>query len=144
MKQIRVKRIYEPPEADDGVRILVDRVWPRGLRKADAGLDHWLPEVAPSTELRRWFGHRPERWPEFRERYRSELAAVPATLCTLLDRSRANTLTLLYAARDRERNQALVLQEVLQEELAEEGRREPSSAVCYGAEFSHDNGLPKR
>ena len=72
---IRLKRAYEPPSPEDGLRILVDRLWPRGLRKADAAIDRWLKDIAPSTELRHWFGHEPTRWEEFRRRYRSELSA---------------------------------------------------------------------
>ena len=74
---IRLKRAYEPPAPDDGTRILVDRLWPRGVKKTDAAIDRWLKDIAPSAELRRWFGHRPERWPEFRRRYLAELKAPP-------------------------------------------------------------------
>lgn len=130
---IRLKRIHDPPEDGDGSRVLVDRVWPRGVRKADARIDRWLREVAPSTELRKWFGHEPDRWPAFRERYRGELAEAPQALRELLALCRQDTVTLVFSARDRERNQAVVLKEVLQEELAAESQpNEPASPVCYG------------
>lgn len=136
---IRLKRIREPPADDDGVRVLVDRLWPRGVRRADARLDHWLRELAPSTELRKWFGHDPARWEGFRHHYRDELAAVPDALCTLLDLCRGGRVTLLFAARDTEHNQAVVLREVLLAELAAEREPdEPASAVCYRDQFSTD------
>lgn len=108
---VRLKRAYDAPEKSDGLRVLVDRLWPRGLRKADAAIDLWLKDIAPSTELRRWFGHKPERWDEFRERYRAELRDNPAVgrLRDLGDRD----LTLIYAAHDEARNNAQVLAEYL-------------------------------
>ncbi len=108
-----LKRIYDPPATADGKRVLVDRVWPRGVTKDEAKLDLWLKDVAPSTALRKWFGHDPARWPAFRERYRLELADNPA-LDTLKTLARAkDRLTLLYAARDTQHNQAVVLRELL-------------------------------
>jgi uncharacterized protein YeaO (DUF488 family) len=108
-----LKRIYDPPATADGKRVLVDRVWPRGVTKDEAKLDLWLKDVAPSTALRKWFGHDPARWPAFRERYRLELADNPA-LDTLKTLARAKgRLTLLYAARDTQHNQAVVLRELL-------------------------------
>lgn len=134
---IRLKRIQDPVEAEDGTRILVDRVWPRGVRKADAELHWWPKAVAPSTELRKWFGHDPDRWAEFRRRYRDELAQVPETLSTLLDYCRQGPVTLVFGARDREHNQAVVLREVLQQELAEEeDAGENASPVCYDGHFT--------
>ncbi|GAB1412033.1 DUF488 domain-containing protein [Candidatus Desulfobacillus denitrificans] len=94
------------------MRILVDRLWPRGLSKAQAAIDHWLKEVAPSNELRQWFGHDPEKWPEFRKRYRAELKDNPA-LAELRDLSRKGTVTLVYSAKDELHNQAVVLRQVL-------------------------------
>lgn len=129
---IRIRRVYDPPRADDGMRILVDRLWPRGLRKADARVDLWMRELAPSTELRRWFAHDPARWTAFRARYRDELAGHPEVLAVLVDHCRQSAVTLLFGARDTEHNQAVVLREVLTEELAEEERaNDPSSPVCY-------------
>jgi len=110
---VRLKRAYEPPSPGDGVRVLVDRLWPRGLRKADAAIDRWLKELAPSAELRRWFGHDPDRWDEFRRRYRSELSAHTDLLDELRTLARTGPLTLVYAARDERHNDAVVLREVL-------------------------------
>jgi uncharacterized protein YeaO (DUF488 family) len=123
MPDIRVKRIYEPKAAADGCRVLVDRIWPRGLTRDAAAIDHWFKEVAPSTKLRTWFGHRPERWVEFARRYRAELrdAAVQPQLRELAALA-AGPLTLLYSARDQEHNQALVLAQVLRAKLARSKR----------------------
>ncbi|HEY8490603.1 MAG TPA: DUF488 family protein [Dehalococcoidia bacterium] len=114
---IRVKRAYDPPAAEDGRRVLVDRLWPRGLSKEAARLDAWLRDAAPSDGLRRWFGHRPERWEEFRRRYREELAGpeAQAALRELAAWARDGDVTLLFAAKDPERNNAVVLREVLRE-----------------------------
>lgn len=110
---IRLKRAYEPPAAADGTRILVDRLWPRGVRKADLAIDRWLKEVAPSAELRRWFGHDPARWAEFRRRYAAELAAGPEPLAELRRAAAAGPVTLVYAARDEAHNHAVLLRELL-------------------------------
>jgi|SRR5579872_2697342 len=110
--KIFLKRIYEKPSAQDGRRILVDRLWPRGVSKAAARLDGWMKDVAPSTELREWFDHRPERWPEFRRRYIRELESNPS-LRTLREMVGAAPVTLLYAARDTAHNEAVVLAEQL-------------------------------
>lgn len=118
MTAVHIKRIYEPASPDDGRRLLVDRLWPRGVSKARADLDAWLRDVAPSTELRKWFGHDPARWDEFVRRYRAELAANPAALQPLLDAARRGPVTLLYAARDEVHNEAVVLRDVLLERLA--------------------------
>lgn len=112
---IRIKRIYEPRASTDGYRILVDRVWPRGLSKQKAALDQWLKEIAPSKELRQWFKHDPARWPEFRRRYRKELAGKQEIIEDLRSRAAEGTVTLLYSARDPDRNQAVVLKEYLEE-----------------------------
>jgi uncharacterized protein YeaO (DUF488 family) len=110
------KRIYAPRSAADGYRVLVDRLWPRGMTKEAAGIDLWLREIAPSTELRRWYGHDVARWPEFRERYREELSAQGELLDQLLEIARREgTVTLLFAARDETHNEAEVLAEVLRE-----------------------------
>jgi uncharacterized protein YeaO (DUF488 family) len=110
---IRLKRAYERPSSDDGIRVLVDRLWPRGMRKEDAAIDHWLKELAPSTELRRWFAHDPERWEEFRRRYRDELSAHAERLEELRATARERRLTLVYSARDERHNDAVVLRDVL-------------------------------
>lgn len=109
---IRIKRVYLPPEAADGQRVLVDRLWPRGLGKAEARLSRWLPEAAPTPELRRWFGHDPVRWQEFRWRYEQELGRNPAVE-ELRELARQGDLTLLYGAKDTVHNQAVVLAEFL-------------------------------
>jgi uncharacterized protein YeaO (DUF488 family) len=111
---IRLKRVYEPAAAEDGLRVLVDRLWPRGLAKEKAAVDHWLKEAAPSTALRQWFGHDPARWPEFRERYRAELRENPTALAALRRLCRGQTVTLLYAASDPEHNNAVVLKTQLE------------------------------
>jgi uncharacterized protein YeaO (DUF488 family) len=111
---INVKRVYDQPSADDGYRVLVDRLWPRGLSHAVAQLDLWLRDVAPSTELRTWYDHQVDRWPEFQRRYATELEGHDALLDLLLDIERhRQRVTLLFAARDRERNEAQVLADVL-------------------------------
>ena len=110
---IQLKRIYAEPSPSDGKRILVDRLWPRGLSKEKAQVDLWLKEVAPSNELRKWFSHDPEKWPEFKKRYRAELKQNPDAINELKAASKGNT-TLLYGARDTEHNEAVVLQELLQ------------------------------
>ncbi len=110
---VRLKRAYEPPEKADGTRILVDRLWPRGVSKAEAGLDEWIKEIAPSAELRTWFGHDPDRWDEFRRRYRAELARHPEILKDLRRRAREGPITLVYSARDEVHNDALVLKDVI-------------------------------
>lgn len=110
---VRLKRAYLPPSPEDGVRILMDRLWPRGVRKLDAAIDRWLKEVAPSTELRRWFGHDPSRWNEFRRRYRAELSHNTGFLDELRAVANKGRLTLVYAARDVLHNEAVVLRDVL-------------------------------
>ena len=110
---LRVKRVYEPASVDDGYRVLVDRVWPRGLSKEDAAVDEWTRVLAPTTELRKWFGHKPERFEEFRCRYRDELRAREGEMKALRARARKETVTLLFGARDVERNNAVVLAELV-------------------------------
>lgn len=111
---IRLKRAYERPSAADGTRVLVERLWPRGLRKTDAAIDVWLKEAAPSTELRQWFAHDVAKWKEFQARYRRELAEREAAVEFLLERARAAAVTLVYAAKDEEHNGALVLKDYLE------------------------------
>jgi len=110
---IRLKRAYLTPSPDDGVRVLVDRLWPRGMRKADAAVGLWMKEIAPSTELRRWFGHDPSRWDEFQQRYKAELSEDAALLDELRGIAKKGTLTLIYSAHDEAHNQAVVLRDVL-------------------------------
>jgi uncharacterized protein YeaO (DUF488 family) len=114
--EVRTKRIYDPAEPGDGYRLLIDHVWPRGISKARARLDEWARELAPSDELRRWFGHDPKRFAQFRSRYRRELLdQADNRLDELRARAGRGALTILYAARDREHNNAVVLAEVLKE-----------------------------
>lgn len=113
-RHLRIKRIYDDPVRSDGYRILVDRVWPRGISKRRAKLDAWLPDLAPSTELRKWFGHDPARWPEFRKRYRSELNRKAALIDQIRHRVLDEPVTLLYAARDCLHNQAVVLRQLIE------------------------------
>jgi len=115
---LQIKRAYEPAAAEDGERYLVDRLWPRGVRKEALALTGWLKDVAPSDALRRWFGHRPERWAEFRRRYRAELRTKPEALRPLAEALRRGPVTLVYGARDRERNHAVVLREFFLEAQA--------------------------
>jgi uncharacterized protein YeaO (DUF488 family) len=110
---VRLKRAYDPPAASDGYRVLIDSLWPRGVRRADASLDEWARQLAPSAGLRGWFGHDPARFGEFRRRYTAELAAQDAKLSELRRRARGGTLTLVYGARDTEHNDAVVLAEIL-------------------------------
>ena len=114
-----MKRAYDPSSPDDGPRVLIDRLWPRGLSRAEAKIDVWLKEITPSTELRRWFGHDPAKWSEFRRRYRAELAANLEALEKLRDLLRGQErITLLFATRDAEHNNAVVLREILESRTA--------------------------
>lgn len=108
-REIKIKRAYAPVEKSDGTRILIDRLWPRGLKREDAALDGWMKELAPSTELRKWFNHDPERFAEFRNRYNSELKANKEAVNLLLKTGRTKVLTLIYSAHDEEHNQAVVM-----------------------------------
>src|ERR1700677_3611115 len=109
----KLKRVYEPPSPDDGERVLVDRLWPRGMTKEKAAVDLWMKEISPSTELRKWFDHDPAKWAEFQARYREELKARPELVDELRRKAREGTVTLLYGARNQEQNEAVVLMEFL-------------------------------
>jgi uncharacterized protein YeaO (DUF488 family) len=117
-----VKRVYEPAQRSDGARFLVERLWPRGVRKEALQLNGWLTDVASSDALRRWFGHDPQKWKEFRRRYFAELKRKPKAWQPLLEVARHGTVTLLYSARDREHNNALALKDYLQAKL----RKQPT------------------
>ncbi len=110
---LKIKRVYEAPADDDGLRVLVDRLWPRGLSKESARVDLWLKEIAPSDALRKWFAHDPVKWPEFQQRYASELEAHAEALADLRARARRGAITLLYAAKDAAHNNAVVLKACL-------------------------------
>lgn len=112
---IRLKRVYEPPAPEDGQRILVERLWPRGVNQERAAIDLWLKEVAPSPELRTWFGHDPAKWEEFRRRYREELDRNPEAIARLRELAGEEPLTFVYAARDEQHNSALLLKEYLEQ-----------------------------
>lgn len=111
---IAVKRVYDRPSSEDGMRVLVDRLWPRGLSRQAAAADLWLKDAAPSAELRRWYGHQSRRWAGFRRKYREELTRRPDIVKLLKDLRRRSPLTLLYASRDTARNHAVVLLELLE------------------------------
>ncbi len=108
---LQIKRIYEPPSKEDGVRILVDRLWPRGVSKDEAHVDAWLKDIAPSADLRRWFGHDTDKWNEFRRRYKAELEHNPAAVDELKRQIGQSPVTLLYGAKDTEHNNAVVLRD---------------------------------
>jgi uncharacterized protein YeaO (DUF488 family) len=110
---IKLKRVYERPSPQDGLRVLVDRLWPRGLTKERAAVDLWLKDVAPSTELRKWFGHDSANWKQFQARYRRELRDKKDALMLLKQKCQEQTVTLVYGARDEEHNEALVLKQIL-------------------------------
>jgi uncharacterized protein YeaO (DUF488 family) len=112
---VRTKRVYDPAEPADGHRVLIDHVWPRGVTRERARLDSWARQLAPSDDLRKWFDHDPERFEEFRSRYREELAAQPERVDDLRRRAAGGTLTIVYAARDREHNNAVVLAQLVRE-----------------------------
>lgn len=114
---VRLKRAYEPAASSDGYRVLIDRLWPRGVSRERAALDEWDQELAPSAELRQWFGHEPGRFEEFRRRYRDELRDKRSRIAKLRAQAREGTLTLVYSARDAEHNDAVVLGEVLRRGL---------------------------
>jgi uncharacterized protein YeaO (DUF488 family) len=113
MMNIRIKRVYEEPDREDGTRILVDRLWPRGLTKERAKVDLWLKDVAPSTDLRKWFAHDPAKWAEFRLRYLKELKRNKDQILLLTQEAAKGTVTLVYGAKDQQHNEAVVLQRLL-------------------------------
>jgi uncharacterized protein YeaO (DUF488 family) len=113
-----IKRVYEPPSAADGFRVLIDRLWPRGLSKAKVAVDLWLRDIAPSTALRTWFNHDPARWTEFRRRYAAELDRIPAVVDQLLNQVRQGRVTLLYSAQHETCNNAVALSEYLRQKLS--------------------------
>ena len=117
--QIQIKRVYAEPATGDGLRVLVDRIWPRGMSKDKAQVDEWLKELAPSAALRKWFGHDPAKWEAFQKRYFAELQENPAVVRFLADHEAKSSLTLLYGAKDEEHNQAVVLKRYLEGLLAE-------------------------
>ena len=113
MKTIKIKRIYEAQAKSDGYRILIDRLWPRGLTKTEAAIDLWLKEIAPSNELRKWFNHDPQKWTEFKKRYHIELIHKKELINTILEKLHTQSITLLYGAKDEKHNNAVALKEVI-------------------------------
>lgn len=111
---IRLKRVYEEESREDGTRYLVERLWPRGVKKTSLHIDGWLKDAAPSTELRKWFGHDPEKWQEFRRRYFAELGSAPESWAPIRDAARHGTVTLLYSSHDTEHNNAVALKEYVE------------------------------
>jgi uncharacterized protein YeaO (DUF488 family) len=122
MGKILVKRVYEPAAKSDGFRVLVDRLWPRGLSKSDAKLDLWLPDLGPSTTLRRWFNHDTERWAEFQRRYHAELKEKTTLLASITKQTKTGPVTLLYSAKDEQHNQAVALRSFLLSRKRADGR----------------------
>lgn len=112
---IRIKRVYDPAASSDGLRMLVERLWPRGMKKEDAKLDAWLKDVAPSTELRKWFSHDPAKWSEFQLRYRAELDQHPEAWQPILDAAKKGKVTLLFSSHDAEHNNVVALQKYLED-----------------------------
>jgi uncharacterized protein YeaO (DUF488 family) len=116
--KVWLRRAYDEPTRNDGYRVLVDRLWPRGVARAEAHLDEWLRDIAPSDELRQWFGPDPARWDDFRRRYRAELAGRDEEIGRLVDRATRGRVTLVYGARDEVHNNAVVVREIIDEQLA--------------------------
>jgi uncharacterized protein YeaO (DUF488 family) len=114
---IRVKRAYDPPGRNDGLRVLVDRLWPRGVGKEEGRIDDWCREIAPSDELRKWFGHDPDRWNGFRQRYFAELEKKEELVAELAEKARHGSVTLVFGAKDEEHNNAVALREYLEKKL---------------------------
>ena len=112
---IKIKRVYDPPSPEDGKRVLVDRLWPRGIRKEDAAIDEWPKEIAPTTQLRKWYGHDPSRYEEFKKRYARELEDKADLIDRIKNEARRGTVTLLFSARDIEHNNGTVLKEILEQ-----------------------------
>jgi uncharacterized protein YeaO (DUF488 family) len=145
---LQIKRAYDAPEKTDGSRLLVERLWPRGIKKEALKMDAWYKDAAPSTELRKWFNHEPEKWPEFQRRYRAELEAHPAAWQPILAAAKKGKVTLLFSSHDTEHNNVVALRAFLQARLGRGARRpagekeaagkpgEFASPACYLAEFN--------
>jgi len=120
---IRIKRIYDPPSRDDGKRILIDRLWPRGLKKEVTKIDEWLKEIAPSTELRKWFGHDPAKWGEFKRRFYAELNEKPGMIDEIVKAARKETVTLLFGSKEEHYNNAAALKEYIEARMDIPGKK---------------------
>ena len=121
---IQIKRVYEPPAKTDGARFLVERLWPRGMKKAELKMDGWLKDIAPTDALRRWFNHDPAKWTEFQKRYRAELRKHAVACQPLLATAKRGTVTLLYSAHDTEHNNAVVLRDIIEKAISRPQARE--------------------
>jgi uncharacterized protein YeaO (DUF488 family) len=126
---LKLKRAYDPPACEDGSRFLVERLWPRGVKKSTLRLDAWLKDVAPSPDLRKWFSHDPRKWLEFQKRYRSELTQHPEAWDPIAHAARQGTVTLIYGARDPQRNSAAVLRDYLKKKLTVKQSQDRKSAA---------------
>jgi uncharacterized protein YeaO (DUF488 family) len=121
---VKIKRVYDPPVPDDGKRILIDRLWPRGLKKEGARIDKWIKELAPSTELRKWFNHEPEKWGEFRKRFFSELRGKRDAVDVIVNAARKGPVTLLFGSKEKRFNNAVALKEYIEAKMnASEGKK---------------------
>jgi uncharacterized protein YeaO (DUF488 family) len=129
--RIEAKRVYEPTAKSDGFRVLVDRLWPRGISKEAAKLDLWLSDLGPSTALRKWFGHDPARWEEFQRRYQAELKEKKTLLATITEQAKARPVTLLYSAKDAQHNQAVALQNFLLQQPASQNTVTGTSVTIH-------------
>lgn len=129
---LRLKRVYEPPAPEDGCRVLVERLWPRGLSREKARVDVWLKDIAPSTELRKWFGHDPAKWEEFQRRYEAELAERDDAVEQLLELARQGPVTLVFAASDTAHNSAVVLKRFLERQAKTRSSRKPTGRAGRG------------
>jgi uncharacterized protein YeaO (DUF488 family) len=138
---VKLKRAYEPSAGDDGTRILIDRLWPRGVKKADAAIDEWIKDIAPSTALRKWFGHDPVRWREFRSRYVKELYKHPEQLKRLRALARQGPITLVFSARDQVHNDAVVLRSFL---LGRHTKRKPTATTPKASACANIGAPPMR
>src|ERR1041385_859765 len=141
---IHLKRVYEPADPSDGTRFLVERLWPRGVKKSSLKLDGWIKDAAPSTELRKWFSHDPEKWEEFRRRYFAELDRAPETWEPILQAARKNTVTLLYSSHDTEHNNAVALKEYLEQNKSRRAARPAHAPLIQDAQKRKSGAKPRR
>jgi uncharacterized protein YeaO (DUF488 family) len=143
-RMIKIKRAYDPPESDDGTRFLIDRIWPRGIKKDSLQVEAWLKDIAPSDTLRKWFAHDPAKWEEFRRRYSAELDSRPRSWQEILGQARkAENVTLVYSAAETRYNNAVALKEYLERRLEESGNSSGRSRITDGGQLRHFRRLPR-